>query len=170
VDDYITISKVESGLDHILSGLILDSKITETVHSASAVILPWVGRPEHSAPVFQSGTRELYRYLQRNIPEGLNVEVASSEEGYEELTEHADLWVFPAIFIAQNPTAVTVILNLLSNYIYDRIKTLLPGRKAEVKIEILLAQKNSLVSIKYKGPAESFEKIVQDTVSKNLIE
>jgi len=131
----------------------------EVLDSALVVFLPSRGKGSHELPVFASGTRELFQYVFRNAPENIPVDVASSDNQYRELAEHADLLVLPTLFLAE-PVALPVLLGVISNYLYDKARTLLPGRTMEVQSEVLIQSGDGMVSIKYKGPPDAYRDVV----------
>ena len=75
-------------------------------------------------------------------------------------------WLCPTIFVSysllsQNPAITSVILNIISNYVYDLFK----GRKDDpnIKCSVVVERKNYSKKIKYEGPVsglKEFEKIV----------
>jgi len=82
----------------------------------------------------------------------------------------ADLYL-PAFFvslsaIAQNPNVISVVLNLLSNYIYDALKGSIVRKTATVEIYIETNKNGKAKKISYKGNAEGIKHL--DKVIKNL--
>lgn len=62
------------------------------------------------------------------------VEIAVSGEDFAEVALHADHWILSLVFLSE-PSISAVYLNLVASYIYDRLRTLGPGRTAEVESE-----------------------------------
>jgi hypothetical protein len=72
----------------------------------------------------------------------------------------------PILLLATDPTVQAFVINILSNYIYDKIKKLSEKQKEQTPIALEVVKtsdKGNLVSIKYSGSAKDFE-----TISKHL--
>jgi len=68
----------------------------------------------------------------------------------------------PILLLVNDPIVQAFVINILSNYIYDKIKNLSKKEKKQTPIKLEVVKTNSkgnLFSIKYKGSAEDFEKI-----------
>ena len=72
----------------------------------------------------------------------------------------------PILLLATDPNLQAIVINIVSNYIYDKIKKLSEKQKEETPIGLEVVKtsdKGNLVSIKYSGSAKDFE-----TISKSL--
>lgn len=84
-------------------------------------------------------------------------------------------WVFPTIFIstslmANNPTATSIVLNVVSSYIYEMLRHA-PGRDRTAKLSVVVEQQNgkgrTYKSINYEGPATEL-KTLEDSIREVL--
>lgn len=163
MDDYVRTEDAEHKLPRILAEISKAGITMDDMGKSSAVVVPSFGLSGYDGPAFPSGTRDLVLFLRKKCGRS-NILVAASEDGYRELAQHADLWLLPVILVLQ-PNAAELIAGLLSNYVYDRIvKPLLPGQKAEVQSEFILKSKDRTVSMRYRGPAESFGRFVSQAL------
>ncbi len=77
--------------------------------------------------------------------------------------KNADIYL-PAVFfslslISQNPNLVSVSLNILSSYIYDRLKGSFEKKTAHIDIYIEIKEKGKAKKISYKGEAEGIKEL-----------
>jgi hypothetical protein len=89
-------------------------------------------------------------------PLGLDTELYRSRKS-------ADIYL-PAIFfslsqITENPTIVSVSLNVLSNYIYDVCKGALSKKTAHVDLYIETKEKGKLKKLCYKGDVDGLKEL-----------
>jgi hypothetical protein len=61
---------------------------------------------------------------------------------------------FSAALISQNPTLVSVSLNVISSYVYERFRALNPGRTVKVEIVVEDAENGKYRKIAYEGTEE----------------
>jgi len=131
--------------------------IRASVQSSNFLLLPHIDLREHTGPTFPSGTEELYRYLVDNAPADLKPEIAIADEDYAELAFHDEavtLATFIVTFVAL-PLALNLVGNWLSFYLGARF-----GRST-VKSEVIVIKQSRGFAIRYEGPADTFESIVQ---------
>lgn len=82
--------------------------------------------------------------------------------------KNADIYL-PAVFlslslISENPSFVSVSLNILSNYVYDRLKGSFGKKTAHVEFYIETKEKGKVKKISYKGEAsgiKDLEKVIK---------
>ena len=132
-------------------------------------LIPTYGLSEYEGFAFPAQTREFFRFLSREAPDGLAVAIAAPHEEYPELAQHSALWTLPIQLIIQ-PHLVAVTVNLVSSFIYERMRSLLPGQRAEVDSELLLKKGDDLLSICYRGPAESYENVMKEAIERMTCE
>ena len=143
-------------------------ELHELLRQANAVVLPRLGHLGYESPVFAPHTAEFVHHLQAAGDERVRMEIASTDEEYRELGLHADIWYLPVVLLA-DPTLGPVIVNLISSFIYDQLKKLLPGKKAEVQAELLIDRGAGTLSLRYKGPAETYEAVMKEALRRHGI-
>lgn len=82
--------------------------------------------------------------------------------------KNADIYL-PAVFlslslISENPSLISVSLNILSNYVYDRLKGSFGKKTAHVEFYIETKEKGKVKKISYKGEAsgiKDLEKVIK---------
>ena len=77
--------------------------------------------------------------------------------------KNADIYL-PSIFfsisaISENPEIVSVSLNILSSYIYDRLKGVIGDKNAKIEFYIETKKKGQIMKIDYKGDAEGIKNL-----------
>lgn len=136
-----------------------DPVFRKRLASADALILPLQDIPDYEGPVFPAVTRELYEFLRTAAGGQLDVEVATEDEEIEELVLHGDLIVL-GIFLVK-AVAANITLGLLTNFIYDKIKKKSGDPESTtVRCEMVVEEDGVSRSLKYDGPASTFEKLL----------
>ncbi|MFK7050202.1 hypothetical protein FLACOL_00169 [Flavobacterium columnare] len=109
--------------------------------------------------IYTESVIELQKYFKIN---NLNINPLGGEPELYRSRKNADIYL-PAIFIAystlsENPNIVSLVLNIISSFIYDNIKGTI-GRKT-AKIELYIEKKKGKISkLKYKGDAEGLKNL-----------
>lgn len=140
----------------------------ERLASVDVLILPFKDIPDHTEPVFPATTRDLYRFLAECGQGKLDVEVAVEAEELEELVLHGDLLVLGVLLV--KAAVAPLALGLLTNFIYDRIK-----RKSgdpdntTVRCELIVEDACGSRSLRYDGPASSFEKLLGQDLGRPML-
>lgn len=73
-----------------------------------------------------------------------------------------DFFMPPILFLVTDPTARSIAINIISEFIYDRLKFLTRRGRKNTPLElefIKVTRDGGLTSIKYQGSADDFEKI-----------
>lgn len=166
-DEEFSIEVVESNLD--LAGLVaemaLDDELKERVAGAKILFLPTDLNPEDPIFAFPDSTREIFRYFQTQLNDTLAVEAVVADDNYTEFAFLFETIMLPLLYVA-SVTVLPLAINLLGSFIYDKLKTRGVSNSADiVESEIAFPDSNGNVrSLKYRGPAATFEKVVSDFV------
>lgn len=144
------------------------AELRTLLESANVLILPRPGHATYDKPVFAPHTADFARYLMSRAATDISVEVASTDEDYRELGLHADIWYLPIVLVADAAIG-PIVVNLVSSFIYDQMKRLLPGKKAEVQSELLIDRDSGTLSLTYTGPAETYESVMKEALRRNGI-
>ncbi len=93
--------------------------------------------------------------------ENVDISVLGVDTELYRSRKSADIYL-PAIFlslslIAENPTIISISLNLLSNYIYDLCKGSLKEKTAKVDLYIETKERGKFKKISYSGSAEGLK-------------
>jgi hypothetical protein len=117
--------------------------------------------------VFSDSLIDLNKVLRKNDlsipPFGSNAESTRSRK-------NADIYI-PAIFfsasvLSENPSVVSLSLNIVSNYLTDFFKGRLGPKKANTEFYIETKEKGKVKKISYSGPVEGMKEIVD--IIKNM--
>ena len=87
---------------------------------ANVLIIP-DGKSSKNNNIFPVTTTELYRYLQKKSPSQVKLDIATKDEDYVELAQHSDLLNLPTIIVSG--VILPIIIGLITNYIYDELKS-----------------------------------------------
>jgi hypothetical protein len=139
-----------------------DPELRGRFEAADILLLPIEHELDYESPVFPTLTRDLYAFL-INSKEQVHVEVATENDELQELVLYGDLIVLGLILIRD--TAFTVALGLLTNFIYDMVKR----KRGEpdsttVRCELVIQENGQSRSLRYDGPASTFEKLLRTHV------
>jgi hypothetical protein len=141
-----------------------DAVLGESLSKSTVIVLPQCEL--EGKHLFQPETKEVFEYLRDHIPAEFRVEIAASDDQYIEKALHgAEIWLPTVFLVASDPNVVAVTLNVLSNYIYERLKGLLT-RDIRVHSTVVLDLKKKTVSIEYEGPADAYVSVVSEALSK----
>lgn len=128
----------------------------ERIKTADIILLPEFNIIEGVNRVFQPDTINFYKYIQSNKNLDISIELFENKGEENILILHSiDIWI-PTIAIINDVLYPTVI-NLVSNYVYDKIKGYL-NKKAVVHFQLIIQNDKTGKSKKlsYKGPIEGF--------------
>jgi hypothetical protein len=136
---------------NVLSDFSNDLELKKQLAEASILIIPHRMKYEGKTSIFPVGTVELYHHLLENSPENVMINIATRDDEYLELAQHSALIELATIIAYTSVT--TILLNLISSYIYDAIRQ----EGSRVKSEIIIVNRDgSSTSIKYNGPAKEY--------------
>ena len=133
-------------------------ELRDNMAAANVVLVSTAGH-EAQPTSFPSGTRELFRFMQQAAEPTLRIEANVSDDDYRELTLHSEEWRLPLMLLA-DPVVSELVIKLIANYLSQLLRQLLPGRPAKVSSELVIETKDESIRFQYKGPAETYEKIV----------
>ena len=142
----------ESVIDKYSSDLELKKKLL----MANVLIIP-TEKDSKNNNIFPVGTTELYRYLQQKSSNPLILDIATKDEDYVELAQHSDLVNLPTIIVTG--AILPIIIGLITNYIYDKLKY---DNSTVISEIIIINERGDNKLIKYNGPANEYE----NTISK----
>ena len=150
----IEISASTLDIDAIVASFADDAGLSESLRSASVLIVPTDLGSEYEGPAFPLSTREVFRHLRAGAAEKATVEVAVRDEEFKEFDYRFDDLMLPVIYISSY-ILVPLAVNLLGEYIRDRFKNRASGT---VKSEIHYTDPSGAqVSFKYEGSADTYE-------------
>lgn len=131
---------------------------------AGVVLAPMWGYMGRDRPLFPSDTRELFRHLRDTPGHGMRIEVADSGAKYQELSLNSQEWFLPLIMIAELAQAPYVVA-LVSQYLYERLRSVLPGRNVAIESDVCVKSEHGEVTIRYRGPADAWERVMLETLA-----
>ena len=108
--------------------------------------------------VLSADGADFSKWLRISRPE-LNVEVRKPDKLID--LHSVDYWL-PVVFLASNVT-LPVYLNLVANYLYDRMKGALKGEKSRVRMEAIYVDHEECVTKKFvfEGDVDALEKSIE---------
>lgn len=135
------------------------------LRNANVLFIPYHNYRPNVEYCFGENSEEFLCYLREYGAEEIRPDIAISDDKYQSMEMHS-LLIDVGIFIATN-VVLSIAVNLLSNYVYDRIKAMHEERKnVNVRVEIIAQDASGESrSIKYDGPASEFDS-VKDAVNK----
>ena len=156
-----SVSDSPKNRDYWISRPYVPKELQAQLAAADILLVPQEGFRERTDPVFPVGTEELFFFLKETagVPA---VDICISDNEYKELALHSDLLRLPDLVITSG-ALVGIVLNVLSNYIYDKIKS---RKIKEVKSRIFIQNGfEKTVQIEYEGPAEGFAATVSNAAA-----
>ncbi|QBO59617.1 hypothetical protein [Chryseobacterium salivictor] len=96
----------------------ISSEIRESIKSASILIVPTIGFREPNELTFPIGTEDFFQYIKENLPENFTIDFCINDDDYQELALYSNYRRLGNFLVTT--VALSVFLNLLSSYIYDK--------------------------------------------------
>ena len=153
------------GVDELLAH-VRDPALSASLRTTTLLMIPERRRDE-MGPVFNPGTRAAFHHMRASLPEGISVDVASTDDEYVELILHsAEIWVPTLLLLFDNASVRNVSLSMIANYVYDRLKGLSAKQRegATVRSRVVVTTSKSgdkTVSFTYKGPADTYQAVME---------
>lgn len=161
VDGWIIRDSEENFETWISKDFVSDS-LRDKLKKADILIVPIESLNDRNIPLFPQGTENLFVFLNKNLPENLNVDICIEDNDYKELTLHFDL-VTIASFVVKS-MALPFLINLLSNYIYQKISHF---KSRNVKVSITIVNEiGQSKNLSYEGSIDGFTKIIEQLKKK----
>jgi hypothetical protein len=155
-------------LEYWASRDFLSPTTRESLRRAAIIVVPHERFRDHAAPVFPTGTAELFRMLQKQAPTGMGVEIAIEESEYREVTLHYDVVRLATILVkfVVAPTVVGLLVEHLKKKLGSRFF------EAEVEASLVVEREDSngrmAFQFDYKGPATAYETTIKSGLA-NMI-
>ena len=130
-----------------------------TIKDANLLLIPYQNIREGIEYCFTEYAEEFLGYINQSGEKAVKADIAITDDKYQVLEMHSLLLDIGKIILVNG--VLPIALNLLSNFIYDKIKKLHEEKKnVEVRVEIISQSEDSgSKSIRYVGPASEFESI-----------
>ncbi|MBU2540923.1 MAG: hypothetical protein KJ593_03375 [Candidatus Omnitrophica bacterium] len=126
------------------------------LRNANILFVPHENFHEQKVPVFPHKTEEVFHFLRRHAPKGINVDICIADDDYKEVVLHSALIIFGSIVVSA--IALPVLKDLLSEYLKQKL-----FNKSNSNIKVSLTVVNTSGKGKqfdYEGPIENFDKVV----------
>ena len=134
------------------------SEYEEDLKNANVLFVPYENFRDRELLVLPEDTLNFYEYFKEKA-RGTEVvaDICISDKDYQELELHADVQNLPEILV--NIVVFPVVINMISSYLYDRIKT----RRSMMKINVNITVDSDGVSkrISYEGDADKFPDVMK---------
>jgi len=96
----------------------VSDNIRQALKQTSILIVPNLGFRDINQPTFPVGTEDFLEYFRENLPKELTIDICIDDEHYYELALHSNYKRMGKFLVRS--VALTVFLNLLSSYIYNK--------------------------------------------------
>jgi hypothetical protein len=112
--------------------------------------------------VFTASVVDVQKLFKQN---GVDIPALNRDTELYRIRKNADIYLPAILFtyslISQNPTIVSISLNVLSNYIYDVLKSSFGVKTANIELYVETKKKGRFKKITYKGGAEGFKELAE---------
>lgn len=96
----------------------VSEELRESLKSAAILIIPTIGFRRAKEPTFPIGTEEFLQYFQEKLDSEFIIDVCINDDQYQELGLYSNYRRYGNFLVKS--AALTVFLNLLSSYIYEK--------------------------------------------------
>lgn len=139
----------------------LSEHTKEIARSASILLVPLEDVPNTNGPVFPSEVRGYYAYLREHVADNNQIGICIDEEQFREIILRGRLLSLGRIVVTL--AVAPLAMNLTSYYVQKSVDA---NTDPTVRFELTVTKPDgSCVSIKYDGPASTFEKLMTKNVS-----
>lgn len=115
----LTIKETSDSFESWLSRDFVSQDLRETLARASILIVPFEKLRDTANPLlFPTGTEDLLRYFQQNLPQEHLIDICISDKDYQEFVFNSD-YKRLGNFLVKN-IAIPTFVAVLSAYVYDR--------------------------------------------------
>lgn len=139
----------------------IDDALQSELVKSDILILPKRNFREEVPFCFPERTGEIFGFLKTELAKtGNTIDLAVSDDEYKEIELH-DFWVYLPDLYIQNQIFLPLMINLLSNWVYDKF-TKNPTMKEEpkVKFSTTVATAKGNKKIKFEGNNKSFKHLM----------
>ena len=151
----VIITESEIRFEDIYKKPYVTSNILDEIKKANALILPNEGFRDKTDPMFPEETSVFFEYLKSHSDEsGLLPDICIDDENYKLLELHDAELLLPSLIVTS--FILPVVINLISSYLYDKIKQ--KREDFNIEIKIIEQDKDVSKSLEYKGPASDFKR------------
>ena len=155
----LLLSNSELTIDNVAESFVADDSLRNQICQAQIVLVPnYVNATGGRLLAYPDGTEQLYRFLQGRFEKSL-VEAAISDEDYVEHALHHDEIRLANILLA-SAEWLPIIVAALNAFITASAGIWQRGANVESEIHYEDST-GKLVSVKYRGPADSFKRTLE---------
>lgn len=157
-------STPELSIDEVIASAGGTAAFRENLQRASVLLIPSGVGSEFDEPVFPEDTVDVFRLLKARLPHDVSTDIAVDDADYMSFAFKSEEIILPTVFVVKELLIPTVTA-ILAEYIRHR----LPHRNrkehdATVECEIRSRSSSSEYSLKYRGPASTFETTLSEQV------
>ncbi|WP_235847583.1 hypothetical protein [Paenibacillus tuaregi] len=155
----IEVTDIELTFSDIYEKPYFPKEHAEEIQRANALIIPYdEGFRDHNNPLFPEESVVFFQYVQ-DASNGTEVtfDICASDEQFHELELHADLINIPNIIMTV--VAFPIVTGLITNYLYDKMKSRRTDLK--VKVNLIVETEGKSKRISYEGDADKFESTIK---------
>lgn len=147
IEEEISEITFESAIDNCYA----NSDFKRNLLLSNVLIIPSYEDANKKKNVFPINTTELYRYLSQKSPSQINLDIATTDEDYLELTQNCDVVTLPTIILSG--VTLPIITGIIANYISDKMNP----ENTIIKSDIIVQEEGKSKLLKYDGPAKYYD-------------
>ena len=156
-------------MDALVQSFDSEPDLQSSLKAATVLILPSHLGSEHEGPVFPSTTQDIFHGLRDGLADTAIVDAAIRDEDYTEYRFRTDTILLPVLFIATQ-VLLPIVINILSNYIDGHLRNRGKQKEdsdVESEIHFIDEKRGIQLCLKYKGPADAFERVALKSLRDN---
>lgn len=136
----------------------ISDELKAELRKADILLVPVLENSEKKISVFADHSENVFLFLKNKMPLNYKVDICVEDNDYKELALHYDLTNLGAFICTY--LALPLFINLISQYIYERISKI--RKDQAIKVSITTVGKKGLSKkIEYEGNAEYFPQIIE---------
>ncbi len=162
----INLEKTDLSFEDLKNKPYYPKELEKSIEESNAIILPFENFRENKPALFPEITDDFFAYLECNKNDLFKPNILISEDKFEKLEMHCDWLNFGRIILEL--AVLPIFINLLSNFIYDKIQKnkLKEDSTVEIEINVVETKAKKTTKITYKGSSKDVKKALNDITNK----
>ena len=155
----ISIKSIAFSMDDLIRTIGVTEEVAREVKGSDLVMVPMTDFQGYDAPVFPNLSEEVFSYVDRHKPGGVQIGACIDDKKFNELILHHAIlhvatWVGTSVL-------VPILTGLVSGFILEKW-----GKPEKTEVEFKMILTDTMKEIEYKGPANQMETVVMEALKK----
>lgn len=148
------------GFEEIYQKPYIPEEFINDIKEANVLLVPSESFRDKKGLFFPEYTEEFFRYLKEKKDDNLKVDIAVSDEDFNQLELHADVVNIPNLIIMSG--FLPIVTSIIASYLYDKLKHEDKSPKdINTNVDMIVEEDGNKKRVIYKGSIENFPKAME---------